>query len=632
MSMNDTARAIERIVRPVSRIADGAGRLILAVMVLLITVDVVLRYFFNKPIKGSYELIEFMLVVIVFTGLAYTQTKTGHISVDLLTSRLSKKTQAVIQSSTNFLCLGVFILITWRSIVKAEILRIEGTTSGLLFIPNFPFMWIVAFGSVLLCLFFLLDFIDSVSNVFNLCKKPFLWLMVDSAFVLVLITFPLWFQWLPWEISKLGAGVFGIFLMLLLLFSHMSVGPVLALVGFLGFSYLVNPDASLALMGTSPFRTASAHAMSTIPLFVLMGVLCFYADMSREVYGTLRTWMGRMPGGLAMATVGGCAGFAAVTGSSLATNITMGTISLPEMKRNKYSDSLATGSIAAGGSIGILIPPSIPFIIYAGITEESIGKLFIAGIVPGLMEAFLYMITIYILCKFRPSLGPSGPSSTFREKIISLKDTWGILVLFILVIGGIYGGIFTPTEAAGIGASGAFFIGVLKRKLDWRKISTALGDAINTSAMLFLMLIGASIFGYFLTRSQIPFMLSDFVVSLNVSGAATILAILMVYVVLGCIMPIIPAIILTVPIFFPVVSDLGFNLIWFGVLVVTMAEIGQITPPFGMNVFVLQKVAKDVPVTTIFKGIVPFLIVDAVRIFLIFLFPSIALFLPSLME
>jgi tripartite ATP-independent transporter DctM subunit len=630
--MNSAAHAIERIVSPLSRIAESAGRVVLAVMVLLITVDVVLRYFFNRPIKGSYELIEFMLVFIVFTGLAYTQTKTGHITIDLLTSRLSLNVQAVINSATHFLCLGTFILLTWRSIVKAEILRAESTTSGLLFIPNFPFMWVVAFGSALLCLFFLIDLIDSVSNVRRLCRKPFLWLWLDSVFVLILVTFPLWLQWLPWEIGRAGAGLFGIFLMLLLLFSQMSVGPVLALVGFLGFSYLVNPDASLALMGTSPFRTASSHAMSTIPLFVLMGVLCFYAEMSKEVYGTLRTWMGRMPGGLAMATVGGCAGFAAVTGSSLATNITMGTISLPEMKRNKYSDSLATGCIAAGGSIGILIPPSIPFIIYAGITEESIGKLFIAGIIPGLMEAFLYIITIYALCKIRPKLGPPGPSSTFREKIISLKDTWGIIVLFILVIGGIYGGIFTPTEAAGIGASGAFLIGILKRKLGWKKISTALGDAINTSAMLFLMLIGASIFGYFLTRSQIPFMLSDFVVSLNVPGSVTILAILLVYVILGCIMPIIPAIILTVPIFFPVVTDLGYNLIWFGVLVVTMAEIGQITPPFGINVFVLQKVAKDVPVMKIFRGIVPFLIVDAVRIFLIFLFPSIALYLPSLME
>lgn len=632
MSMDNAARSIEKVVKPVSQIADGAGRVVLAVMVLLITLDVVLRYFFNQPIRGSYELIEFMLVFIVFTGLAFTQTKTGHISIDLLTSRLSQKARAVIGSATNFLCLGAFILISWRSIVKAEILRAEGTTSGLLFIPNFPFLWIVALGSILLCLFFLMDFIDSLTEVFELCEKPLMWLVLDGILVLVLVTFPLWFQWLPWEVGRLGAGLFGIFLMLVLLFSQMSVGPVLALIGFLGFSYLVNPDASLALMGTSPFRTASAHAMSTIPLFVLMGVLCFYADMSKEIYGTLRTWMGRMPGGLAMATVGGCAGFAAVTGSSMATNITMGTISLPEMKRNKYSDSLATGSIAAGGSIGILIPPSIPFIIYAGITEESIGKLFIAGIVPGVMEAVLYMITIYILCKFRPAMGPPGSSTTWKEKIVSLKDTWGILVLFILVIGGIYGGIFTPTEAAGIGASGAFLIGALKRKLDWKKVFTALGDAINTSAMLFLMLIGASIFAYFLTRSQIPFMLSDLVVSFNVPASVTVLAILMVYVILGCIMPIIPAIILTVPIFGPVVSELGFNLIWFGVLVVTMAEIGQITPPFGMNVFVLQKVAKGVSVGTIFKGIVPFLVVDAIRIALIFLFPAIALYLPSLME
>jgi len=630
--MINAARAIERIVNPVNRFAQGAGRIILAVMVLLITVDVVLRYFFNKPIKGSYELIEFMLVLVIFTGLAYTQTKKGHLSIDLLTTSLTAEAKAVINSATQFLCLGTFFLITWRSMVTAEILRAESSTSGLLLIPNFPFMWVAAFGSVLLCLAFLIDLIDSISDIIRLCKKPILWVLLDIVLVLILVAFPLWFQWLPWEIGRLGAGLFGIFLMLLLLFSQMTVGPVLALVGFLGFSYLVNPDASLSIMGTSPFRTASAHAMSTIPLFVLMGLLCFYGDLSKEIYGTLRNWMGRMPGGLAMATVGGCAGFAAVSGSSLATNITMGTIALPEMKRYKYDDRLATGCVAAGGSIGILIPPSIPFIIYAGITETSIGKLFIAGIIPGLMETVLYIITIYLLCKIRPAFAPPGPSCTFKEKLISLKGTWGILALFILVIGGIYGGIFTPTEAAGIGAFGAFLLGILRRKLGWKKILSSLGDSINTTSMLFLMLIGASIFNYFLTRSQIPFMLSEFVISLNLSGSFTILAILFAYIILGCIMPIIPAILLTVPIFFPVVTELGFNPIWFGVLVVTMAEVGQITPPFGVNVFALKKVAKGVPAIKIFKGLGPFLIADAVRILLIFFFPSIALFLPSLMD
>jgi tripartite ATP-independent transporter DctM subunit len=293
---------------------------------------------------------------------------------------------------------------------------------------------------------------------------------------------------------------------------------------------------------------------------------------------------------------------------------------------------LACGCVAAGGSIGILIPPSIAFIIYAGLTEESIGKLFIAGIIPGLIEAVFYMLTIYIMCKIKPELGPPGPTSTLREKIMSLKDTWGILVLFILVMGGIYGGIFTPTEAAGVGAFGALLLGFIKKKLNRQKIMTALADACKNTAMLLLMLVGAHTFSYFLTMTQIPFMLSDFVVALPVAKGVMLWAILFVYIILGCIMPIIPAIILTIPIFLPVVMDLGYDPIWFGVIVVTMAEMGQISPPVGINVFALAGVAKDVPLGKIFKGIFPFLIADFVRVVLVFFIPALALWLPSLMS
>jgi tripartite ATP-independent transporter DctM subunit len=300
------------------------------------------------------------------------------------------------------------------------------------------------------------------------------------------------------------------------------------------------------------------------------------------------------------------------------------------MKRFKYDDGLACGSVAAGGSIGILIPPSIAFIIYATLTEESIGKLFMAGVIPGIMEAALYMLAIYILCTLNPKLGPPGPLSLWKEKISSLKDTWGILVLFILVIGGIYAGIFTPTEAAGIGAFGAMVLGFLRKKLTIEKILNSLADATSNTAMLLLMLIGADIFSYFLTMSQIPFMLADFVVALPVPKAVMVWAILCVYIILGCVLPIIPAIVLTIPIFLPVVTGLGYNPIWFGVIVVTMAEIGQITPPVGINVFALAGVAKDVPLIKIFKGIFPFLIADLFRVALIFFIPGLALWLPSL--
>lgn len=631
MALESTTRVLDRVAVPLSRFMDIIGRAILALMVLLITLDVILRYFFNRPIKGSYELIEFMMVTLVFLGLAYTQTQKGHISITLLTAKLSQAQQAVIHSATYLLCLFTFIAVTWRSIIAAEALRTGGTTSDILLIPSYPFMWVVVFGSALLSFVFLIDVLKSLDNVINNCTLPVLWFILDGIFVLLILAIPIWFHWLPWDLSRPAMGLVGIGLLIVLLFSSMSIGPVMALIGLIGFSYLVNAQAALALLGTTPYRSSASHAMSTIPLFVLMGVLCFEAELSRDIYTTLRNWLGRLPGGLAMSTVGGCAGFAAVSGSSLATAVTMGTIALPEMRRYKYADSLACGCVSAGGSIGILIPPSIAFIIYATLTEESIGALFMAGVIPGLLEALLYILTIYIICKLKPEMGPPGPSSTWKEKFFSLKNTWSILVLFVLVIGGIYAGIFTPTEAAGIGAFGALLLGLLKRKLSAPKILSALSDACKNTSMLLLMVIGADVFSYFLTMSQIPFMLSDFVVGLPVPPGVTIWAILFVYIVLGCVMPIIPAIVLTIPIFLPVVTGLGYNPIWFGVLVVTMAEVGQITPPVGINVFALAGVAKDVPLATIFKGIFPFVGADIVRVMLIFFFPALALWLPSLM-
>ncbi len=631
MILDSSVHFLEKITYPVCRFSDYIGRFTLALMVILITLDVTLRYFFNMPIKGSYELVQYMLAVIVFLSLGFVQKEKGHVSISLITSKLNARQNAVIGIATHLLCLIIFLLIGWRCIVQAESLRLSGATSDVLSIPQYPFLLLASFGSWLICLVFAIDFLKSLKVVIVECEKPLLWLTLAGTFVFFVVALPIWLNWLPFELSRPAVGVIGVALLILLLFSNMPIGPILALVGFVGFAYLVNTKASFGILSTSPFRTSSTHALSTIPLFVLMGMLCFQAELSKDIYTTIRNWVGKLPGGLAMSTVGGCAGFAAVSGSSMATAVTMGTIALPEMRRYKYDDGLACGCVAAGGSIGILIPPSIAFIIYAGLTELSIGKLFMAGIIPGLLEALFYLITIYILCTIKPKLGPPGPSSTWKEKIVSLKDTWGILVLFTLVMGGIYGGVFTPTEAAGIGAFGALILGFVKKTLTVKKILIGLADATKNSGMLLLMLLGAHTFSYFLTMTQIPFMLSDFVIGLPVPNWAMVWAILGVYVILGCILPIIPAIVLTIPIFLPVITNLGYDPIWFGVIVVTMAEIGQITPPVGINVFALAGVAKDVPQETIFKGILPFLIADIVRVVLIFLIPGLALFLPSLM-
>jgi len=600
---------------------------------LLTAMDVTLRYVFSRPIPGSLELTEYMMAVLVAFGLAYTAVHKGHVSVELVISRFSPRVQAVINTITCFFSLGIFFIITWRSILYAENLRLGGFISSALHIPSYPFVYVVAFGSAILCLVFIYNLFEYLTQVVE-GTRWWAWsgLLLLIALVLVLFSAPTWGQgWLP-QISPIIAGVFGICLLIVLLFSGMPISIVMALVGFLGMAYLIGVDPGLTSIGASPYNTASSYSLSVIPLFVLMGAFCFHSGLSRDLYHTVYRWLGYLPGGLAMATVGACAGFAAVSGSSVATVATMGTVALPEMQRYKYDSALATGCIAAGGSIGILIPPSVILVIYGILTEQSIGKLFLAGFIPGVLEALFYMITIYIICKRSPLAGPRGERSNFVEKLVSLKGTWGVLVLFVLVIGGIYMGVFTPTEAAGVGAFGAFLFALSKRQLTWKRFTDSLLETGKTTAMALLILIGAVILGYFLAVTRLPFVLSDYVATLPVNRYIILGIIILVYLFLGAIMSAMAMIVLTVPIFFPVVVALGFDPIWFGIIIVRVVEMGQITPPVGINVFVMKGVAKTVPLYTIFRGIIPFLIADIFHVALLIAVPQIALFLPNLMK
>ena len=432
--------------------------------------------------------------------------------------------------------------------------------------------------------------------------------------------------------TPLAIGLIGLAVLFVLLLSRMPIGLVMALVGFAGFAIIAGFSDALGILGTVPYATFANYNMSIIPLFILMGAFCYYSGLSKDLYDTVHAWIGHFRGGLSMATVGACAGFAAVSGSSLATAATMGTVALPEMKRYKYDDRLATGAVAAGGTIGILIPPSIVLILYAVITEQSIGKLFLAGIIPGVLEALFYLLTIYILCKFNPQLGPPGPGTTFKQKIVSLSNSWVVLVLFLVIMGGLYLGWFSPIEAAGIGAFGAFIFALLRKKLPWRSFKESLFDTGKTTVMIFIILMGAMIFGYFLAVSRLPYELAATIGDLSVNRYVILAIILVFYLFLGAVMDSLAMMLLTVPIFFPLVLELGFNPIWFGILIVRVCEIGLITPPVGLNVYIIRGVAKDVPMQTIFRGIAPFLIADVLHVALLVAFPQISLFLPNLMK
>jgi len=633
VSSNNEAGFFEKSTTSAANAINIAGVAVLALMMLLTAADVCLRYIFNSPITGALELTEFMMAVVVAFGFAYTAIRKGHVSIDFLLSRLHQKTQTVINSITCFFSFSIFALITWRSILYAEKLRIGEYASQSLLIPTYPFAYVLAFGSAVLCLVFLLDLRGHIRQVIK-GENWQTWVPLLLVIVLVILIFsiPISKNLLPWRMTPSAAGLLGIVLLVVLIFTGMPIGIVMGLVGFLGMTYISGLKAGLNIMGTTPHTTASSYGLSVVPLFILMGAFCYHSGLGKEIYFAVHRWLGHLPGGLAMATVGACALFAAVSGSSLATAATMGMVALPEMRRFKYDSSLATGSIAAGGSIGILIPPSVILVIYAILTEQSIGKLFLAGFIPGILEALFYMITIYILCKRNPLIGPKGPKSNFKERVGAFKAAWGVVVLFVLVIGGIYLGVFTPTEAAGVGAFGAILFSVARRALTWQNFKDSLYESGKNTAMIFVVLIGAMLLGYFLAVSRLPFELSTFVSELQVNRYFVLAIIIALYLVLGAIMSSLAMIVLTVPILFPVVQSLGFDPIWFGIIIVRVVEVGQITPPVGINVFIIKGVAKDVPLETIFKGIVPFLIADVCHIALLLAVPQLATFLPGLMK
>ncbi|MGD9369164.1 MAG: TRAP transporter large permease [Desulfobacteraceae bacterium] len=426
-------------------------------------------------------------------------------------------------------------------------------------------------------------------------------------------------------------GVIGIVILIVLLFSKMPIGAGMAIVGFFGFAAVVGFEPALGVLRTVPYTTFSEHSLSVIPLFLLMGAFAFNSGMSEDLFNAVYKWMGHFRGGVAMATIVACACFAAISGSSLATAATLGAIALPEMKKYKYDDGLATGAVAAGGSVGILIPPSVILILYGIITEQSIGKLFLAGIIPGIMEAVFYIFTIGYLTFFKPHHGPRGPKTTFREKIGSLKSAWEVVLLFGVVIGGIYKGIFTPTEAAGIGAFGTFFFALLRRRLSWNNFTHSLAETVQTTGMLFLIILGAMIFGYFLSVTRLPMEFASIVSDLPVNRYVVLACILIITMLLGCIMDSMAIVLLTIPVFYPLIQHLNFEPIWFGILVVRVTEMGLITPPVGLNVFIIKGIS-GVPIGTIFKGVIPHLIADVLQVIVLVMFPQITMLLPNLMD
>ncbi len=431
------------------------------------------------------------------------------------------------------------------------------------------------------------------------------------------------------DLSTDAVAILGFVVLFVLMLLRVPVGMAMGLVGVVGYSYIAGTGPALKLVGQTSMRTVTDYTFGVIPMFMLMGAFVSVSGVSRELFRAANAFIGHLRGGLGVATVLACGGFAAICGSSVATAATFSTVAYPEMRRFGYPQSFSAGVIAAGGTLGAMLPPSTVLAVYAILTQQDIGKLFMAGIVPGLLAMGMYVITIMLIVFFRPDWLPAGEKQNLSQRLNGLKDVWAPLVLFLFVIGGLYGGFFTPTEAGGVGASGAFLLGVLRGKLDKAGIREALLSATRTSAAVFTVLIGALLFGYFLTITQTPQKLTEILTGLGIGRYGVLGLIMLMYLLLGCLMDAMAMIILTVPIIYPVIIQLGFDPIWFGIIIVMTVELGLIHPPVGMNVFVIKSVVKEVSFLTIFKGVIPFVITDILRLMILIAFPIIALWLPN---
>lgn len=433
--------------------------------------------------------------------------------------------------------------------------------------------------------------------------------------------------------DPITAGIAGTLLLLAaIFFLRIPVGFAMAIIGFGGFAYVLNWNAATGMIGTELWGVFSKYDLSVIPLFILMGQICFYSGVNERLYRSAYAWMGEIRGGIAMTTILACAGFSAICGSNSATAATMSTVALPEMKKFKYNPILSTGSVAAGSTLGVIIPPSVVLIIIGLQTSQSIAQLFMGGMVPGILLTSLFMGTVWYLCKRHPEWGPAGPRTTFREKLASLPGSIEMVILFILVMGGLFLGFFTPTEAGAAGAALALVIATVSGKMSFKKFWLAVNDSLKISCMIMVIILGAVIFGRFLAITRLPFEAAGYVAALPIPPMVIILVICLIYVVGGMVMDALALLLVTIPIFFPVVSAMGYDPLWFGVLITVVTTLGAITPPVGVNTFIVASMAKDVPMTDVFKGVTYFMAAYCVLVALMMAFPGIVTFVPGLMS
>ena len=623
----DRAAAVLRTTEKPAFILSAAGMGIFMLMVMLTFADVFLRYLFGSSIPGTTELTELLMVIVVFSSVAVTQWQKSHVTMDILTSRLKEPSRALLEVVTGFWSVVIVLFCAWTTF------RYGMKTSSVtlvLRIPLEPFICFAGFGFCMLAVALLTQLLEVMASAIRQNGTARTLLALAAGILCVAAMWYVATHRVP-GMSSIKVGVAGLTLLFILFFLGVPVAFALVATGLIFIAQLKGIPASFGTTGKALYATAGSYSWAPLMFFMLMGYLCFYARFGEDIYNCARKWMGHMRGGLAMGSVVACSLFGAVVGDVLSGSIAMAAIALPEMRKNGYDDELAVGTLACSGTIGCLIPPSTTFIIYGVLAQQSIGDLFIAGIIPGIVCMFCFMLAVWLMVCRKPSLAPRLPRASMTERIVSLKSGLPIMLIFLLVIGGIYGGVFTATEGGGIGACGTLILALLMRRLSLKDFIHTLQDSAKYISMCFTVLCGAIVLSYFMAMTRIPMVLANTIAGMDLPGMAVMFAIVMVFLILGCFLPSMPLLLICVPIFVPIAKVFGWDLIWFGVIIVILDNMASITPPFGISLFVMKEVA-SVSLGTMYRAAVPFVAALLVCLFIIILFPPLSTLLPALMK
>jgi len=622
---------LEQIQIGVEKVSSGVSGAVITFIMLLTTVDVFLRYVFNSPLPGAYTLCEMMMLGAVYPAVAYVQQQKGHVRVDVLIDRLKGSPRISFELGTLLLALVAFGAMCWQSGLLAWGAWVSGDYDmGEVHYPFWPAKMVMTIGLGLLCLRFITDIKDHYVELRNNSRHWILWLIVS---ILPLLAFSIFLGLIsPGQVEPITIGWLMLAAMVVVLFMGLPIAFGLLFIGVVGYWVLAGPARTLSVLGIIPYDKVANYTLSVIPLFILMGHLAYQAGFATSMYNTCQKWLGHLPGSMAQATVVGGAAFGAACGAGVASCATLSKICIPIMRKHGIDEKMAVGCVGAVGGLAALIPPSIMMVIFAMITYQSAAKLLIAGVIPGLTCAACFMVLIYVMVRLNPKLAPPLTTEiTWKERFVSLKDSWGIGILGFTIIGGILTGVFTPTEAGALGAAGALFLGLITRRLTFKNFVEAVMDTTKTTAMIFLIIATALVLCNFLGISRLPAVSSDFITGLNVPRVAILGGVVILYIIAGCFMDMTSFMFLTMPIIFPAMMKLGYDPLWFGVIIVVLCELALITPPFGMNLFILRAMVPGLTMGDIIQGSFPFMITYVVALVILSIFPWLATWLPSFM-